>query len=96
MFFEILLPQEVNEVIKSLKKNNSLDSYYQSNNLIKKISPVISELLSCLFNQCVELTYPLDFKIAEVQSIHKTGTLSDCDNYRTTSILPIMGRFSKN
>ena len=51
--------------------------------------PYITEILTKIFNKCVEEgVYPDILKIARVTALPKSGDDSDADNFRPISILP--------
>ena len=60
---------------------------------IKTASTVLASPLSFVFNFCIENDiFPQSLKISKVISIHKSGAKSEVNNYRPTSLLPVLSK----
>lgn len=93
-FFLIpIMPYEIIEAVKSLKKSKCLDCYDLSSEIIKGIIEEIIEPLATLFNLCITTgCFPTCFKYAKVLPLWKKGDKSLVDNYRPISIIPVLGK----
>ena len=66
--------------------------------LLKIAFPRISNILTCLFNKCLQTgVFPDIFKVARVQPILKSGEKTNVSNFRPISILCVLSKvFEKN
>ena len=60
--------------------------------MLKIIAPVISHVLSRIFNLSLNLEVPSEWKAANVVPIPKPGDSSDIQNYRPISICSAVGK----
>ena len=81
-------PQEVEEILKSLKTDKASGPDGLSNRILKKLSHELSSPLCSLFNKFLSLgKFPSPYKDANVTPVHKKGDLSLVSNYRPISLL---------
>ena len=90
--FMCTTPQEVFDIIKKFKNKKS-----SKNNIpievFKKISPIISPLLSQLFNESIEAgIFPDKLKTGRVIPLHKEDDRTCIKNYRPISTLSIYSK----
>ena len=85
-------PQEVYNTIKKFdNKKSSLNNVPIF--IIKKISHIISPLLSDIFNHCInEGTFPDKLKMGRVTPLHKEGNLTDVSNFRPITSLSVFSK----
>lgn len=84
---------EVRTAIKLLKNSNCPDYYDINTLLVKESIDIISGPLTALFNRCfLQGNFPNAFKRSKVIPVFKKGTVSDVENYRPISIVPIFGK----
>ena len=85
-------PQEVFNIIKGFK-NKKTSVHNIPIDIIKKISHVISPLLSQLFNESIETgIFPDKLKTGRVIPLYKEGSTADIKNYRPISTLLIYSK----
>ena len=61
--------------------------------LLKDAACNLSAPLAHLINLSLQTgTFPADWKVAKVVPVHKSGSFSSFDNYRSISILPILSK----
>ena len=92
MVFSSASTDEVGKTIVSLKnkKSNTVDIPVL---IYKNLSPVLSPLISNLFNSSVESgCFPNVLKIAKVIPLHKGGDKLSIGNYRPISLLPTLSK----
>jgi hypothetical protein len=87
--FKNTSPQEIENIIRSLKANGS-HGYDEITTKILKISaPFISSPLSHVFNKSIIFgIFPTILKYATIKPIFKNGNKKSVANYRPISILP--------
>ena len=92
MFLSPVVTNEVISTIASLKnKSNKMVMY--SCSILKRISVIISPLLTSLINKCfVQGIFPGCLKRAFIVPVPKSGDLSLVSNYRPISILPAISK----
>jgi len=81
-------PEHIQKIIKKMQPKVSLDAQGMSTKMIKLIGNEISSPLSHIFN--LSLTsgvFPVKLKMCRVIPIFKSGSKSECDNYRPISLL---------
>ena len=85
-------PQEVFNTIKKFKnKKTSLNNIPII--VLKKISHVISPLLSNIFNHSIETgVFPDKLKMGRVIPLHKEGDLTEVSNYRPITTLSVFSK----
>ena len=90
---ETAYPQQVLELMLKLsnKKATGLDGV--SSKLIKISAPVIVSFITKIFNSSISTgVFPDELKLAPVTPVHKNGSPSDVNNYRSISIIPIIAK----
>ena len=81
-------PQEVEEILKTLKTDKASGPDGLSNHILKELSHKLSSPLCSLFNKSLSLgKFPSPYKDANVTPVHKKGDLSLVSNYRPISLL---------
>ena len=81
-------PQEVEEILKTLKTDTVSGPDGLSNRILKELSHELSSPLCSLFNKSLSLgNFLSPYKDANVTPIHKKGDLSLFSNYRPISLL---------
>lgn len=86
-------PAEVFTLIMNTKPKNSVGWDGIPMNVIKACANVLSELLSIIFNSCIESGYyPKELKTAKVVPVFKKGDTREMGNYRPISILPALNK----
>ena len=92
-YFEEITPQEVIEIVDSLKNSSSRDIFGLSNTLIKFILEPILEPIVYLTNSCFQMGhFPDIFKCSRVTPVYKKGPRGDISNYQPISIVPILSK----
>ena len=81
-------PQEVEEILRTLKTDKASGPDGLSNRILKELSHELSSPLCSLFNKSLSLgKFPSPYKDANVSPVHKKGDLSLVSNYRPISLL---------
>ena len=81
-------PQEVEEILRTLKTDKASGPDGLSNRILKELSHELSSPLCSLFNKSLSLgKFPSPYKDANVTPVHKKGYLSLVSNYRPISLL---------
>ena len=81
-------PQEVEEILRTLKTDKASGPDGLSNRILKELSHELSSPLCSLFNKSLSLgKFPSPYKDANVTPVHKKGDLSLVSNYRPISLL---------
>ena len=84
---------EVIEVIESLKNKYSSDCYDINTVLVKHLKTILAGPLTETFNDCLASgIYPNCLKIANIVPIFKEGDIDDPSDYRSISLLPVLGK----
>lgn len=84
---------DIRNIINNLKNKQSLDAFNMSVTILKTIKNIIIIPLTKLINQCIaEGVYPEILKISKVIPIHKGGSLTDNNNFRPISLVPIISK----
>ena len=82
---------EINNIIMKMKENKSPGYDAINAKFLKLSSPIISPILSNIFNSMLKTgMYPDELKIAKVIPIYKNGDATKCTNYRPISILSLL------
>ena len=91
-FYEIDPSRVLNLLLKvDIARATGLDQI--SNKVLKLAAPIIYRQLTDLFNLSVRSgVFPVDWKLAEVSPIYKTGERIDPNNYRPISVLSTIAR----
>ena len=78
---------EVLDRIKALKNNKQAGLDMIPNEFIKFSNPVVLDLLVGFFNKILSSgSFPDEWNISLISTIHKSGDVNDCNNYRGISI----------
>ena len=60
---------------------------------LKAAAPAIAESISCLCNLSIASgTFPSQWKIAKISPLHKSGEITDINNFRPISLLPVLSK----
>ena len=87
IYFYPIREAEVRTTINKLKENSMHTSQIPTR-LLKLIAPALAQVLTPIFNKCVELgVYPDLLKFGEIIPIHKKGDKRKVENYRPITIL---------
>ena len=94
--FMATTPQEIFNIIKNFEnKKSSLNNIPIF--IIKKISHIISPLLSDIFNHSInEGIFPDKLKTGRVTPLHKEGDLNEVSNYRPITSLSVFSKLFEN
>jgi len=88
-FLQLTYPSEIQHIIRNLNSKKAVPLHHVPIKFIKLSSSIISLFLTDIFNNCISSgVYPDVQKIAQITSIHKTGSYEECSNYRPISLLP--------
>lgn len=88
MFLKPTTGSELNKIILSLQDNKSTGPNSISTRILKTVSPIISYILSDIFNNCLTSgVFPQCLKYASVIPIHKKDSTLIIGNYRPISLL---------
>ena len=83
----------IEKIIVALNSNKASDIYGMSVDVLKILSPHISQILSEIFNESMSTgIFPDHMKLAMICSVHKGGSKLKISNYRLLSILPILSK----
>ena len=83
----------VQKMISELKSKSSFGHDGVSSILLKKLSPEIHEVLTCIINQSLMTgIFPNSLKIAKISPIYKKEDPHLTDNYRPISLLPVISK----
>ena len=84
---------EIERIIAALDSNKASDIYGMSVDVLKILSPHISQILSEIFNESLSTGIFSDhMKLAMICPVHKDGSKLKISNYRPVSILPILNK----
>ena len=91
MFFQGTSIEEIENEIKSIKKNGKLNDI--SGKFLKICVSRVAPLLCNLYNSCIDQAkFPHCFKLATVTPIYKRGNSSLIKNHRPISVLPTLSK----
>jgi hypothetical protein len=91
--FSCVSVEDVYRAIHSLSNSPSLDVYCINSSILKLAAPFIAEVLGYLFNLCIEkAVFPQCMKYVKVVPLYKAGKISDYNNYRPVSIVPVISK----
>ena len=89
----LLSTHEVGRLMMDLSNKKTLDVNHLNAKIIKLSLPYICESLTYLYNRCIqENVFPCIFKEAKVIPIPKSKDLTNMDNFRPISILPVLSK----
>ena len=87
-FLTPTLPDEIQEIIKSLNSKKATGPNSIPTKILKVFSKTISIPLANLINLSFECgIFPMSLKVASVTPIHEKGGSLDCNNYRPVSLI---------
>ena len=91
-FFRPTCESEINRIILNLKnKKSGINTY--STIIVKQLSCILTPILSKLINTSLVTGHFPDFlKVARVIPLYKTGDVTNVNNYRPISVLPILSK----
>ena len=93
LYLTEIAPYEIDDIIHELDSNKSGDIYGNTSNLVKYGGPVISQILTLLFNKSLEQgIFPSLLKVSKIVPIHKGDSIFEMSNYRPISLLPIFSK----
>ena len=81
-------PQEVKEIINSLKNKATADSNICALETASEIPQFNATLVEIINSSFMEGIFPAQLKLAKVIPIHKSGSKTEVSNYRPISLLP--------
>ena len=91
--FSTVDTEYVQKMIMEIKSKSSFGHDGVSSILLKKISPEINEVLTCIINQSLMTgIFPNSLKIAKISPIYKKEDPHLTDNYRPISLLPVISK----
>ena len=86
-------PDEITEIIMSIKSKGSLDIDGLNSKLLKKVISEISVPLSHIFSISFKLgVFPDRLKVSRTCPVFKSGLKNDLNNYRPISCLPVLSK----
>ena len=93
LYLTEIAPYEIDEIIHDLGSNKSGDIYGNTSNIVKLGGPVLTQILTLLFNKSLEQgIFPNALKVSKIIPIHKGDSLFKMSNYRPISLLPILSK----
>ena len=93
MYLRKTTPEEIKEIIESLKTNAAPGYDRIKPNLIKKLKDTLSPILSNLINKTlIEGKFPDCLKMGKVTPIHKKGPTNIPNNYRPITVLTVFAK----
>ena len=91
--FELVSPQDVVTIFKSLGQKSTADFWGISVKLISYIIDTVAPYLATTFNRCIDSgVFPDFMKYSKVITLFKSGDKSDTGNYRPISIVPAFSK----
>ena len=85
--------REISKILSDMKNKCSVDAFNLNNYCLRLLAPSISPFLCEVFNSCLNFGLLLDcLKTAKLIPIFKEGDESDPLNYRSISLLPVVGK----
>ena len=89
--FNLVSPETVSKIISNLDNNKAVGMDGVSVKILKSGSPLLSQILSFLFNKSLIIgKVPQIWKTKRVSPLFKDGDPNVCNNYRPISILPVI------
>ena len=93
LFLEPCTPNEIQNIVNSLKNSKGLGLDGFSTSIIKQIITTILSPLTTIFNKSLESgVFPEKLKLAKVTPIYKSDDKKLLSNYRPISVLPIFSK----
>ena len=93
IYLEPITEIQIHNEIRRLKNKLSLDHMGFSNRFLKIVPPTISSSLCDQLNKIIENgVYPECQTLSRAIPINKEGPLSDPNNYRPISLIPLFGK----
>ncbi|BES92819.1 Reverse transcriptase (RNA-dependent DNA polymerase) [Nesidiocoris tenuis] len=85
--------EEVFKIIMSMKRSKFMDAYGFNAEILAATAQFISEPLTSLINDCLELgVFPDILKISKVIPVHKTGPTNRAENFRPIALIPLLAK----
>ena len=89
LFMAPCTPEEISNIINSLKPKNSCGHDKISSKLLRTLKQSVSLPLSIIVNKSLESgCVPINMKLAKIIPIYKSKSKTDFSNYRPISLLP--------
>lgn len=86
-------PNEIIDIVHSLKSNKSAGHDELSPSVIKNVIPYIVHPLTAIFNLSLSTgIFPDIMKIAKISPVFKSGDKKIMSNYRPISVLPVFSK----
>lgn len=86
-------PNEVANIIQSLKNTKSTGNDGLATNIIKKVHKYINSPLSYIINLCFEKgIFPDKLKTSIIKPLYKKGNKAEVKNYRPVALVPIFSK----
>ena len=83
----------IENIMQNLDPNKAHGHDKISIRIIKICGKSICKLLQLIFSQCIDtVSFPLEWKKANVVPVHKKGDKQCLKNYRPVSLLPVCGK----
>ena len=84
---------KVYKLLSTIKTSKSAGHDRISGKLLRDAAEAIAPTLTAIFNASINTgIFPDDFKIAIISPIHKSGSKTNCDNYRPISVLSTVAK----
>ena len=91
--FKLITVEKLYHLLSGLSSNKATGVDKISSKILRIASPIISNSLTYIFNQAVTLcSFPLEWKVAKVTPLYKSGPRNSPGNYRPISVLPIVSK----
>ena len=91
--FELITVDKLYHLLSGLSSNKATCVDKISSKILRIASPIISNSLTYIFNQAVtSCSFPLEWKVAKVTPLYKSGPRNSPGNYRPISVLPIVSK----
>lgn len=85
--------EDIYNVIFSLGNSKSVDVYCLNSRVLKLTAPYSVEIVTYVFNHCLDnYMFPQCLKLSNVELLFNKGGNSDFYNYRTLSIILVVGK----
>lgn len=93
MFMSPTIPQDIYQIVMSLKNTSSTGYDDITTSIVKKVSTIIAPVLSHLINMCIYHGYfPKELKITIIKPLFKKDNREDMSCYRPIALVPIFSK----